>query len=148
MPVETADPEQSTEQSSPPAKTATGIAAHLLILVFTITGVAIQLFVPRFVAPLEQLGEHPLPFYTTALIDYQFLILMLSAVFPVAVLFFGWLSRFKMPLSRPIVAVIVAATLLEGATAFALLKPMRGVVEGADGIKPVGEAVGAPGAQK
>ncbi|HEY3899364.1 MAG TPA: hypothetical protein VGM54_12160 [Chthoniobacter sp.] len=139
MPAETAIPELSTQQSAPPPKRAAGIAAHLLVLVFTITGTVIQLFVPHFVEPLQQLGDQPLPFYTSALLRFQHLTLLLSAIFPAAVLYFAWKHRFKMPLSRSIVRVIVCAALLEGATAFALLKPMHGVIEAAGNIKPVGE---------
>jgi hypothetical protein len=137
MPAETAVPEQSTQQAPPSPKRVAGIAGHILVLVFTLTGVVIQLFVPHFVEPLQQLGEQPLPSYTTALLRYQHLSLALSCLFPAVVLYFAWRNRFKMPLSRAVIAVIVGATLLEAGTAFALLKPMHGVIEAADSIKPV-----------
>ena len=140
MPAETAVLEPTTQQSPPPTRKGSGVAAHLLVLVFTILGVVIQLFVPHFVEPLQQLGDKPLPFYTSALLHFQHVSLVLSGVFPAAVLYFGWKHRFKLPLSRAMVTLIVCATLLEGATAFALLKPMHGVIEAAGNIKPVGEA--------
>jgi hypothetical protein len=137
MPAEIAVPEQATQQASPPPKRTGAIAAHILVLVFTLMGVVIQCFVPRFVEPLQQLGEQPLPFYTTALLRFQHATLLLGCVFPVAVLYLSWRTRFKMPLSRAIIALIVGATLLEAGTAFALLKPMHGVLEAAASIKPV-----------
>jgi len=140
MPATLTRPQEATRQQPPPNKPAVGVAAHVLVIVFAITGVVIQRYVPYFAEPLRKLGEDPLPFYTVAVLRFQSVGLALASAIPVAALFVACRCRFKAPLPVATIVLIVLATVLEAGTAFALLKPMRGVIEAAESIKPVPES--------
>jgi len=137
MPAHLTLPEDIVRQQPPPKKTMAGVATHILVVVFALIGVIIQLYVPRFTEPLQQLGEQPLPFYTVELLRFQHACLLLAVAIPLAALYFAWRCRFKVPLPVATIVLIVLATVLEAGTTFALLKPMHGVIEAAEDIKPV-----------
>jgi hypothetical protein len=131
-----APPKPASAQPKTSNKRSVGITTHILVIVFALSGVIVQFYVPRMAEPLQTFGEQPLPFLTVNLLHFQHFTMALAALLPAAAILFAIRSRFTTPLSKPTIAVLVLATVLEGATAYALLAPMQGLLEYAASIKP------------
>ena len=127
----------SAQPSQPPKSRATGVMAHLLVIAYGLSGVVIQLFVPRFSGVFDDLGAMGVQkpdFAMAMLLRFQGLCLLAAIAFPSLAVLVAWRTRFRAPLPRVCFVLLVLISLLGGATTFALVRPLSDVVQAADAI--------------